>query len=105
MQPVFAKSINQSGMFGVPDVGAIVVVEFLNLDANYPLVVGTILNSVPGFGKAIFNKMMRKKKYTKQIFKNGVTEISMDEHGSIELTCQSMEGAADSNGSMKEARI
>ena len=40
MQPVFAKSINQSGFWGVPDVGAIVYVVFLNQDANYPLVIG-----------------------------------------------------------------
>ena len=51
MQPVWAKSINQSGSWGVPDVGAIVYVLFLNHDANYPLVIGTVLNSVPGFGK------------------------------------------------------
>ena len=105
MSPVAAKSIDQSGFFGMPDVGAIVYVQFLNQDANYPLVVGVALNSVPGYGKAMFNKMMRKKKYTKQILKNGVAEISMDENGSIELTVQSMEGAAEDNGSMKEARI
>lgn len=105
MQPVFAKSINQSGFFGVPDVGAIVYVLFLNQDANYPLVVGTQLNSVPGFGKAMWNRMMRKKKYVKQILKNGVTEIALDENGSIEMTVQSMEGSAEDNGSMKEARF
>lgn len=105
MQPVFAKSINQSGSFGVPDVGAIVYVVFLNQDANYPLVIGTTLNSVPGFGKAIWNKMMRKKKYVKQVLKNGVAEISLDETGSIDITVQSQEGAAEDNGSMKEARI
>lgn len=105
MQPPFAKSINQSGFFGVPDVGAIVYVRFLNGDANYPLVVGTQLNSVPGFGKAMWNKCLRKKKYVKQILKNGVAEISMDETGNIELTVQSMEGAAQDNGSMKECRI
>lgn len=105
MQPVFAKSINQSGFFGVPDVGAIVFVVFLNQDANYPLVIGTTLNSVPGFGKAMFNSMMRAKKYVKQILKNGVAEITMDETGSIDLSVQSMEGSAQDNGSMKEARI
>ena len=105
MQPVFAKSINQSGSFGVPDVGAIVYVVFLNQDANYPLVIGTTLNSVPGFGKAIWNKMMRKKKYVKQVLKNGAAEISLDETGSIDITIQSQEGAAEDNGSMKEARI
>lgn len=105
MQPVFAKSINQSGFFGIPDVGAIVYVIFLNQDANYPLVVGTQLNAVPGFGKAMWNKMMRKKKYVKQILKNGPTEIALDENGSIDITIQSMEGSAENNGSMKEARI
>ena len=105
MMPIFAKSINQSGWFCCPDVGAIVYVKFLNGDANYPLVVGTQLNSVPGFGKAMWNKAMRKKKYVKQILKNGVAEISMDETGNIELTVQSMEGSAEDNGSMKEARI
>lgn len=105
MQPVFAKSINQSGMFGVPDVGAIVFVVFLNQDVNYPLVVGTQLNSVPGFGKAMWNRCMRKKKYVKEVLKNGVAEIALDENGSIELTVQSMEGAAEDNGSMKEARV
>ena len=105
MQPPFAKSINQSGFFGVPDVGAIVYVRFLNGDANDPLVVGTQLNAVPGFGKAMWNKAMRKKKYVKQILKNGVAEISMDETGNIELTVQSMEGGAEDNGSMKECRI
>lgn len=92
MQPPFAKSINQSGLFGVPDVGAICYVTFLNGDANYPLVVGTQLNSVPGFGKAMWNRMMRKKKYVKQILKNGVAEIALDENGSIEMTVQSQEG-------------
>lgn len=94
MQPVFAKSINQSGSFGVPDVGAIVYVVFLNQDANYPLVIGTQLNAVPGFGKAMWNKCMRKKKYVKQILRNGVTEVAMDENGTIEMTIQSHEGSA-----------
>lgn len=105
MQPVFAKGINQSGSWGVPDVGAIVYVVFLNQDANYPLVIGTQLNAVPGFGKAMWNKCMRKKKYVKQILKNGVAEVALDENGSIELTVQSHEGAAQDNGSMKECRI
>lgn len=105
MMPIFAKSINQSGWFCCPDVGAIVYVRFLNGDANYPLVVGTQLNAVPGFGKAMWNKAMKKKKYVKQILKNGVAEISMDETGNIELTVQSMEGGAEDNGSMKECRI
>ena len=105
MMPVFAKSINQSGFFGIPDVGAIVCVYFLNQDANYPLVVGTMLNSVPGFGKAMWNKMTRKKKYVKQLMRNGAAEIALDENGSIEMTVQSQEGAAEDNGSMKECRI
>lgn len=105
MFPVSASGINQSGTIGIPDVGAIVFVEFLNQDANYPLVVGMTINSVPGFGKAVFNKMMRKKKYTKHIIKNGVAEIALDENGSIDITVQSMEGSAEDNGSMKEARI
>jgi hypothetical protein len=105
MQPVFAKSINQSGSFGVPDVGAIVYVVFLNQDANYPLVIGTVLNAVPGFGKAMWNRCMRKKKYVKQILKNGVAEVALDENGSIELTVQSQEGSAEDCGSMKECRI
>ena len=105
MQPVFAKSINQSGSFGVPDVGSIVYVIFLNKDANYPLVIGTMLNAVPGFGKAMWNKCMRKKKYVKQIFRNGVSEVALDENGSIEMTVQSHEGTATDNGSMKECRI
>ena len=105
MQPVFAKSINQSGSFGVPDVGAIVYVVFLNHDANYPLVIGTQLNAVPGFGKAMFNKCMRKKKYVKQLLKNGNAEISLDENGSIDLTVNSMEGMAEDNGSMKDCHI
>ena len=88
MMPVFAKSINQSGWFCCPDVGSIVLVVFLNQDANYPLVIGTTLNAVPGFGKAMWNRCMRKKKYVKQIMKNGVAEIALDE-----------------NGSMKEARL
>ena len=92
MQPVFAKSINQSGFWGVPDVGAIVYVVFMNQDANYPLVIGTMLNSVPGFGKAMWNKCQRGKKYTKQILKNGVAEVALDENGSIDLTVNSMEG-------------
>ena len=105
MMPAFAKSINQSGFWGLPDVGAIVYVLFLNQDANYPLVVGTMLNAVPGFGKAMWNKCMRKKKYVKQILRNGVSEIAMDENGSIEMTVQSHEGTAQDNGSMKECRI
>lgn len=105
MFPVFAKSIDQSGFFGIPDVGSIVFVKFLNGDANYPLVVGVQANAVPGFGKATFNKMMRKKKYVKQIMKNGVAEVALDENGSIEMTVQSHEGAAEDNGSMKECRI
>lgn len=105
MQPVFAKSINQSGSFGLPDVGAIVYVVFLNQDANYPLVIGTMLNAVPGFGKAMWNKCMRKKKYVKQILKNGVAEVSLDENGSIDLTVDSMEGAAEDCGSMKDCHI
>ena len=105
MQPVFAKSINHSGFFGVPDVGAIVYVVFLNQDANYPLVIGTMLNAVPGFGKAMWNKCMRKKKYVKQILRNGVSEVAMDENGSIEMTVQSHEGTAQDNGSLKECRI
>lgn len=105
MQPPFAKSINQSGFFGVPDVGAIVYVVFLNQDANYPLVIGTMLNAVPGFGKAMWNKCMRKKKYVKQILKNGVAEMSLDENGSIDLTVNSMEGAAEEAGSMKDCHI
>ena len=40
MFPVSAKCIDQSGFFGIPDVGSIVFVKFLNGDANYPLVVG-----------------------------------------------------------------
>ena len=105
MQPVFAKSINQSGSFGLPDVGAIVYVVFLNQDANYPLVIGTMLNAVPGFGKAMWNKCMRKKKYVKQILKNGNAEISLDENGSIDLTVDSMEGSAEDCGSMKDCHI
>lgn len=105
MMPVFAKSINHSGFFGVPDVGAIVYVVFLNQDANYPLVIGTMLNAVPGFGKAMWNKCMRKKKYVKQILRNGVSEVAMDENGSIEMTVQSHEGTAQDNGSLKECRI
>ena len=105
MQPVFAKSINQSGFWGVPDVGAIVYVQFLNQDANYPLVVGTMLNAVPGFGKAMWNRCMRKKKYVKQILKNGVAEVALDENGSIEMTVQSQEGAAGGNSSLKECKI
>lgn len=105
MMPAFAKSINQSGFWGLPDVGAIVYVLFLNQDANYPLVVGTMLNAVPGFGKAMWNKCMRKKKYVKQILRNGVSEIAMDENGSIEMTVQSHEGSAEDCGSMKECRI
>ena len=89
MMPVFAKSINQSGWFCCPDVGSIVLVVFLNQDANYPLVIGTTLNAVPGFGKAMWNRCMRKKKYVKQIMKNGVAEIALDENGSIEMTVQS----------------
>ena len=105
MQPVWAKSINQSGSFGVPDVGAIVYVVFLNHDANYPLVIGTVLNAVPGFGKAMWNRCMRKKKYVKQILKNGNAEISLDENGSIDLTVNSMEGSAEDCGSMKDCHI
>lgn len=105
MQPVFAKSINQSGFWGVPDVGAIVYVVFMNQDANYPLVIGTMLNSVPGFGKAMWNKCQRGKKYTKQILKNGVAEVALDENGSIDLTVNSMEGAAEDNGSMRDCHI
>lgn len=105
MQPVFAKSINQSGSFGVPDVGAIVYVVFLNHDANYPLVIGTVLNAVPGFGKAMWNKCMRKKKYVKQLMKNGNAEISLDENGSIDLTVNSMEGSAQDCGSMRDCHI
>lgn len=105
MQPVFAKSINQSGFWGVPDVGSIVYVVFLNQDANYPLVIGTILNAVPGFGKAMWNRCMRKKKYVKQILKNGNSEISLDENGSIDLTVNSMEGSAEECGSMKDCHI
>ena len=37
--------------------------------------------------------------------KNGVAEFSMDENGSIDLTVQSHEGAAEDGGSMKECRI
>ena len=105
MQPVFAKSINQSGFWGVPDVGAIVYVVFMNQDANYPLVIGTMLNSVPGFGKAMWNKCQRGKKYTKQILKNGVAEVALDENGSIDLTVNSMEGAAEDNGSMRDCHL
>ena len=105
MQPVFAKSINQSGFWGLPDVGAIVYVVFMNQDANYPLVIGTMLNAVPGFGKAMWNKCQRGKKYVKQVMKNGVAEISLDENGSIDMTIQSHEGAATDNGSMKDCHI
>lgn len=105
MQPVWAKSIDQSGCFGLPDVGAIVYVVFLNQDANYPLVIGSCLNAVPGFGKASWNRCMRKKKYVKQLLKNGNAEISLDENGSIDLTVNSMEGAAEDNGSMKDCHI
>ena len=105
MQPVWAKSINQSGSWGMPDVGAIVYVVFLNQDANYPLVIGTVLNAVPGFGKAVWNRCMRKKKYVKQILKNGNAEVSLDENGSIDLTVNSMEGSAEDCGSMKDCHI
>lgn len=105
MMPVFAKSINQSGFWGVPDVGAIVYVVFLNQDVNYPLVIGTMLNAVPGFGKAMWNRGMRKKKYVKQIFKNGNAELTLDENGSIDLTVNSMEGSAEDCGSMKDCHI
>ena len=105
MQPVWAKSIDQSGSFGLPDVGAIVYVVFLNQDANYPLVIGTCLNAVPGFGKASWNRLVRKKKYVKQLLKNGNAEISLDENGSIDITVNSMEGAAQDNGSMKDCHI
>ena len=105
MQPVWAKSINQSGSWGMPDVGAIVYVVFLNQDANYPLVIGTVLNAVPGFGKSMWNRAMRRKKYVKQILKNGNAEISLDENGSIDLTVNSMEGSAEDCGSMKDCHI
>lgn len=78
---------------------------FLNQDANYPLVLGTMLNAVPGFGKAMWNRMMRKKKYVKQLLKNGAAEVALDENGSIEMTVQSQEGSAEDCGSMKECRI
>jgi hypothetical protein len=48
---------------------------------------------------------MRKKKYVKQLLKNGNAEISLDENGSIDLTVNSMEGAAEDNGSMKDCHI
>ena len=48
---------------------------------------------------------MRKKKYVKQILRNGVSEVAMDENGSIEMTVQSHEGTAQGNGSLKECRI
>lgn len=105
MQPVWAKSIGQSGSFGLPDVGAIVYVVFLNQDANYPLVIGTVLNATPGFGKASWNRLIRKKKYVKQLLKNGNAEVSLDENGSIDLTVNSMEGAAEEAGSMKDCHI
>lgn len=80
-------------------------VVFLNQDANYPLVIGTVLNAVPGFGKAMWNKMMRKKKYIKQILKNGNAELSLDENGSIDFTISSMEGSAEDNGSTRDCHI
>lgn len=77
----------------------------MNQDANYPLVIGTMLNAVPGFGRAMWNKCQRGKKYVKQVMKNGVAEISLDENGSIDMTIQSHEGAATDNGSMKDCHI
>ena len=105
MMPLFAKSIDQSGFFGVPDVGSIVWVFFQNQDVNYPVVVGTTLNAVPGFGKASWNRCLRKKKYVKQLLKNGNAEVSLDENGSIDLTVNSMEGSAQDCGSMKDCHI
>ena len=89
----------------MPDVGAIVYAVFLNQDANYPLVIGTVLNATPGFGKASWNRLVRKKKYVKQLLKNGNAEISLDENGSIDLTVNSMEGSAEEAGSMKDCHI
>jgi len=89
--PIFGKSISQSGMFGVPDVGAIVWVFFSNLDANFPVYFATTLNSVPGVGQASWNRLKKKKKYTGQLLKNGPAEILMDETSQITLRCNSTE--------------
>ena len=105
MMPISAKSIDQSGTFCCPDVGAIVWVFFQNQDVNYPVVIGTTLNSVPGFGKAMWNRCMRGKKYVKHLLKNGVAEVELDENGSIDITVKSHEGAAQDNGSMKDCHI
>ena len=37
--------------------------------------------------------------------KNGVAEVALDENGSIEMTVQSHEGAAEDNGSMRDCHI
>lgn len=93
--PIFNKSAVQSGMFGVPDVGAIVWVFFANLDANFPVYFATTLNSMPGVGQSSWNRLKKKKKYTGQLMKNGPAEILMDETSQICLRCQSTEDVVE----------
>ena len=95
----------QSGMFGVPDVGAIVWVFFANLDANFPVYFATTLNSVPGVGQASWNRLKKKKKYTGQLLKNGPAEILMDETSQICLRCESTEDIVETGSDVSPAEI
>ena len=103
--PIFNKSIEQSGMFGVPDVGAIVWVFFANEDANFPVYFATTLNSVPGVGQASWNRLKKKKKYTGQLIKNGPAEILMDETSQITIRCNSTEDIVEKESSTAPAEI
>ena len=103
--PIFNKSIDQSGYFGVPDVGAIVWVFFANQDANFPVYFATTLNTVPGVGQASWNRLKKKKKYTGQLLKNGPAEIQMDETSQITLRCVSTEDIVEQDSSTAPAEI
>ena len=103
--PIFAKSISQSGIFGVPDVGAIVWVFFANQDANFPVYFATTLNTVPGIGGNSWNRLKKQKKYTGQMLKNGPAEIIMDETSQITLRCNSTEDVVESETCTAPAEI
>lgn len=51
LTPLFAGSVQGNGVFSYPNIGSIVVCQFINGDQNYPLVIGATLGGPYAFGQ------------------------------------------------------
>lgn len=51
LTPIFAGSSQGNGIFSYPNIGSIVMCQFINGDQNYPLVIGATLGGSNAFGQ------------------------------------------------------